>query len=503
MDQVTMWNTYQETVGYFEPLMSMMQRGILVDAEGKEEEAARLRTIIHANQEALNQLAGTELNALSPKQISDYFYVRKGVKPFISRTTGKPTTDDKAMSRLAAGTKSRKPFKEALLVQSIRGDTKMAGTYLEITLAPGSLFKCTYNPRGTKNGRFSSSKTLSGIGMNQQNIPYAFKKYMIPREGNLMFEWDKRQAEWVVVAYLSGDEKMIEVIENGQDAHLITGCFICDVPEDFALLERQYVGKGHDPVHIAVQRAKLFEDYPEFNSLLQNPDVFLPRTYYVRDIGKHSNHGYNYDMSAYRFSEEYETDILTGARTRQGYLTLYPGVPDMWNMLQDRLDDPANQRTLVNCHGRPRQFLGEWGNDLFKEAYNYHPQSTVADTLNHGMRRIYDDRRDFMRDLWLLFQVHDSLGAEYPTSDPLAMAKMIHQVHDHMDEEMSYGGRPFRIATDMSVGFSWGSMIEVKPASTVAETAKLIPAWIDEAEANYATTRGRTIRETYRHLAAA
>jgi hypothetical protein len=50
----------------------------------------------------------------------------------------------------------------------------------------------------------------------------------------------------------------------------------------------------------------------------------------------------------------------------------------------------SKDRSLINPFGRRRIFMDRWGDELFKEAYSFIPQSTVADKLNRdGLAYIY------------------------------------------------------------------------------------------------------------------
>ena len=68
---------------------------------------------------------------------------------------------------------------EAKLVQELRALEKLHGTYLEVGIDKDDRIRSSWNPRGTKFGRFSSSKTIFGSGMNLQNLHPEFKEFLV------------------------------------------------------------------------------------------------------------------------------------------------------------------------------------------------------------------------------------------------------------------------------------------------------------------------------------
>jgi DNA polymerase I-like protein with 3'-5' exonuclease and polymerase domains len=167
--------TYNNTIELFPVILYMQQRGIRVDAARLEETKHEVEAAIEAKTKELDEHAEYPFNPASPKQCVEYFYVTKGITPYISRSTGRPTTDDKAMSRIFR----RYNLKEAKLVQDIRALSKLHGTYLEVEYDKDSRVRCSYNPRGTTTGRLSSSQTIFGTGMNLQNLHPGFKGFLV------------------------------------------------------------------------------------------------------------------------------------------------------------------------------------------------------------------------------------------------------------------------------------------------------------------------------------
>lgn len=468
---------YDLTIAVFEPLLFMMTRGIKVDFAALD---ITKRDIIAAQKAAeveLNERVGREINALSPKQIQQYFYVEKGIEPYRGKE-GQITTDDKALQRIARGTAKRGGMREASLVQTIRGLNKLYGTYLDINFDTDGRLRCAYNPRGTKFGRLSSSETVFGTGTNEQNLPPEFKKFLVADDGYFFLEPDKRQAEWVVVAFLSGDANMLEVIRTGKDPHTHTASLMFNVPTEIVVRESKLVGSTTDSEELLARR--------EADPILRDLIRILPRIFSMRQGGKKSNHALNYDEGPERFALENEMELRESRQMVGSYHSVYPGIRNSFHEGIKR--QLSKDRTLINCFGRKMKFLGQWGNELFKAAYSAIPQSTVVDSLNQGLVKIYRDTnltRDINCDI--LAQVHDSLLTQFPVAvlkKPETLYKAVEKMYSYLSPQMEYHGRKFTIPTDLKVGYNWGmratdnprGMVEIKPWKDKADFTKQITA---------------------------
>lgn len=269
----------------------------------------------------------------------------------------------------------------------------------------------------------------------------------------LLLEFDKAGAEWVVVAYLSGDARMIDVIESGKSPHVVTGAIMSRVPEHIVAMEDKSFGKVTDPDKLLELRK---EHFPEFFT----PGLFIPRTMTIRQCGKKSNHGLNYDEGYRTFAlnneiEEWEAKIIVNKYREE----VYPGVPLWHGAVRDELKDG---RTLTDLLGNKVRLLGEWGGELFRQAYSYKPQSTVVGCVNEAMRLMYSDETPEFYKADLLTQTHDSVTTQYPTDDFTGMAKFAIRLGlEYMSPKLHFNGRDFHIKTDLKCGLNWGHMIEV------------------------------------------
>jgi DNA polymerase I-like protein with 3'-5' exonuclease and polymerase domains len=179
----------------------------------------------------------------------------------------------------------------------------------------------------------------------------------------------------------------------------------------------------------------------------------------LRQCGKKSNHGLNYDEGPNGFAMINEIDQAEAKRIVNLYHEIYPGIRIWYESIKRQLQ---KDRILTNCFGRSVRFLGGWDDKLFKSAYSALPQSTVVDSLNEGMERLYEDTfvcgsAGLNGDT--LAQVHDSVLMQFPISkltNRETFNKLIHTITDYTSPDITYSNRTFKIASDYKFGLNWG-----------------------------------------------
>lgn len=273
----------------------------------------------------------------------------------------------------------------------------------------------------------------------------------------LFIEFDLAGAEWVVVAYLSGDKNMIDVVESGKSPHVATACMISSVSEELVLADHKLLGSNTNAVDIMALRV---EYLPDLIDLHEKDAIFLPRSMSLRQMGKKSNHGLNYGMKFRRAALEWEIMEADAAPIVDAYTSVaYPGIKEWWKATQAQM---RKNRTLTNCFGRKVRLLGEMGSDLFDQAYSFVPQSTVVDICLQAMCSAFEDRSIEFVPWHLGAQVHDSLMIQVPTHDWLVVEAICTKIIKHMSPELEYNGHKFILGVDMKIGLNWGDMRSVK-----------------------------------------
>lgn len=427
------WETYCHQRDLIEPLIYMNARGFKVDVDGLKKASKDAESKMEDLYIELTKCCGYPLNINSPKQVATYFYDKLGHQPYTKydkRTkTSRVTTDIDAMKRL-----SRKGVYEAKLVLDIRKWSKLKSTYFDVTLDKDYRLRSAMNPIGTKNGRLSSSEDIFGVGSNIQNMPKAFKKFICADKGYILYEFDLSQGENRVVAYIAPEPIMIEAFESGKDVHSLTASFIFNIPYD----EIKQMDK--EGVKAAIGTGE--------------------KTH--RKCGKEANHGLNYDLGYKNFALRNELPEHQAKMIVDRYHYIYPGVRQMHAWIRAKLANDGH--ILENPYGRRRLFLGRWGDDVFKKAYNFIPQSVVADKINReGINYIYYNQEDF-KPVELLNQVHDSIVFQisyehYPLN---VHAEILMKIKKSLETPVPWKDRSFVIPVDCKAGFNLKDMEEVK-----------------------------------------
>lgn len=418
--------TYETQVRLIEPLMYMSQRGMRVNVVARDKEARESDEKIKELEQQLWSITGKQVNHASPKQLCDYFYGAKGCKPYLNRKTGSATVDGDALKRL-----SRKGFEEARIIQDIRGLAKRKSTYLEMQLDNDNRIRSSFNPVGTDSLRLSSSKTIFDTGGNTQNLPYDVRKFIEADDGYVCYQMDLSQAENRLVAYISPEPNMISAFESGRDIHRQTAALIFGKPME--------------------------EISDEDGSCLIGGGMHSERFW-----GKKANHGLNYDLGYKTFAFYYEIPEADAKFICERYHTAYPGVRRYHQWIRDKL---SKDRILTNLFGWNRLFLDQWGDQLFKVAYSFIPQSSIAALLNrYGIVEPYYSGVK----IEYLNNVHDSIWFQKKVSDGwLEHARVLMQLKKSMERTLTWSSFQFSIPVDTEIGLNFGKNSEDNPGGLV------------------------------------
>ena len=407
------YKTYKRQAALLPPLLFMTERGIRMDVKGLRAKSKEAEERIAQLEEAINKIVGHELNPRSPKQLKEYFYGTKGHAPY--KHQGRVTTNEKALKRLAG-----KGDKVAQLVLEHRALAKLDGTYFSMKLDPDNRLRSSINPVGARTGRLSSSKTIFGTGANIQNQPPIMKKFMLADEGFVAYNMDLSQAENRVVAYLGPDMSMIEAFETGLDIHSKTASLIFGLPVD------EVIEMNRKGVKCKLGGGRFTHRY----------------------WGKRANHGLNYGLGYRSFAVHLEISQNEAKWIHDQYHKAYPGVAKYHRAIQEEL---RQGMVVTNLFGRKYRFTDRWGDTLFKEAYAFIPQSTVADIINErGLIFVYN--HESMGPVELLAQVHDSIAFQIPVELPWTEhAQLLKLIMDSLETPLSWKGREFIIPVDLSM----------------------------------------------------
>lgn len=396
--------TYTSTMELIEPLVFMMDRGILIDKEAVKFHRDQISDIIDLKEHEIQAHVGYDINPNSDSQLKIYFYDQLKLKPYINRETKTPRTDEDALIRIA-----NQGIEIARKILEYRKIRTMRDRYYNMILDNGRL-KCSLNPVGAADtGRLSARKYYFTIGGNMQTLPHPYKRFMLADPGYMIFEIDYRQAELYCIAYMGPEHSMIYDIENGVDLHMSTASKI--------------TGLHPSQINKELRKKK----------------------------GKEPNFGFNYGQTASGYSQYHMIPLSEARDIRSKYLASRPGIASYWTVCKSML---SNTRTITNPFGRSRIFLDRW-DAACRQAYDYLPQSTVAGAINEfGIKPAYY-RSDYFKELELLLQIHDSIIFQIPISIGWeAMAKMINDLVWFMRQPIHYNGITFNLEVDIIGGLN-------------------------------------------------
>ena len=385
-------------------LMEMQLRGVRVDQRKRAELYHQLSERMEMMQKRLNEIVGREVNVMSPKQLKELLYRDLGLPPKYRRGTTVETTNEEALSELSK--KHSSPLFSLIL--EVRGLRKLLGTYLNEKGGRDGRIRCSYVIGGTKTGRLASRESVLGGGTNLQNIPPICRQVFVADDEKVLIEADLSQAEARVVAYLSGEERLIRLFEKGGDIHRQNAAWIFSKPlEEVSKKERS--------------------------------------------LAKRLVHASNYGIGARAFAIHAGISQNEAKALLQRYFDTFPKIKEWQLRIQTEL---RKTRTLTTPFGRKRTFFGR-GEQLYREAYAYIPQSTVADYLNLALIRL----KERYPEAEVMLQVHDSIVIQCLESK---VQEWIRRLLDAFSISLLVNGREMVIPVEFKVGKSWGDMKEVR-----------------------------------------
>jgi len=380
-------------------LVNMERTGVFLDVPRVHALASHMHDQLEDLTRQIHELAGTEFNIASPKQLATILF-EKLMLPTQKKTQRGYSTDASVLEDLSL----LHPLPR--LVLEYRELSKLKSTYLDTLptmLADDHRLHTTFNQTITATGRLSSSDP------NLQNIPV---RSALGREIRTAFvagsptahgekvdgeEWrfvsaDYSQIELRLLADLSGDEGLITAFTEGRDFHAATASRIFNIPID--------------------------ELPPE-----------------IRNRAKAVNFGIVYGQQAFGLSSSLSISFKEAQDMIDRYFKAYPQVR---RYLDHLIDEAQTTGYAVTMFGRKRRVPELHASkpaqrEAGKRVAMNHPlQGTAADIIKLAMievqRRLRDEgfRAEFM------LQVHDELDFNCPVSELDRLEKMVTTVMENV-----------------------------------------------------------------------
>jgi DNA polymerase I len=349
-------------------LADVERTGVIVDEGNLKSITVQLREDILVLEKEIYDLAGTEFNISSPKQLGDILFIRLKLDDKARITKTKQfVTNEEILQRLT----NKHPIVGKVL--EYRGLKKLLSTYVEAL--PLLINKSTGRIHTSYNQAVAATGRLSSNNPNLQNIPVRdergreIRKAFVPAEGHIFFSADYSQIELRLMAHLSGDKAMIADFLSGNDIHAATA-------------------------------AKIFK--------VDIKDV----TREMRSRAKTANFGIIYGISAFGLSERLTISRSDAKDLIDGYFNSYPGVKIYMEESIRKARDLGYVTTMFgrkrytrDIHSRNQVVRG----NAERNAINAPLQGTAADIIKIAMIRIHCRLQSEAMKAKMILQVHDEL----------------------------------------------------------------------------------------------
>lgn len=389
-------------------LYRMEARGVKIDSKRLVQQSAEIEIQLKDLESRAYDLAGSEFNLGSPKQLQEILFERLGL-PVVEKTPkGQPSTNESTLEILAQEHHAALPK----IILEHRSLAKLKSTYTdklpELIQAHTGRIHTSYHQAVTSTGRLSSSDP------NLQNIPVRsaegrrIRQAFIAESGYYLLAADYSQIELRIMAHLSGDEGLIQAFKEGKDIHAATAAEIF----------------GGDPEHIDREH---------------------------RRNAKAINFGLIYGMSAFGLARQLGISRQEAAGYIDTYFARYPKVRDYMDNARSAARQQGYAETLlgrrlyipdINSKNQQRRNAAE------RLAINAPMQGSAADIIKLSMLAIDRELGD-NPDCRLIMQVHDELVFEVRQEAALQYSDIIRR---HMENAHALS---VPLIVDIGIGSNW------------------------------------------------
>jgi DNA polymerase-1 len=389
-------------------LADMEKAGVKIDTYRMGEITARLADRVEELEARTYELAGEQFVIGSPQQLAKILFEKLELTPGRKGKTGY-STDTKVLRSI------RSDHEIVPIIEEWRELSKLLNTYLQplpSMIGEDGRLHTTFNQTVAATGRLSTSNP------NLQSIPIRtdlgkeIRSAFVAEQGARLISADYSQIELRILAHVSGEPKLREAFERGEDIHTATAAEVL----------------GVDP-------AKL--------------------TSGERSIAKMINFGIVYGISAFGLSENLEIPREQAQQYIDAYLARFPLVQDFIQRTIERAEEDGyatsllgRRRPVPELRVRNRQTRG-FGERV---AVNFVMQGSNADIIKVAMIRIHERLRDEGRATRLVLQVHDELLLEAPAEE---VDDLVVLLRERMGAAEAL---KVPLDVDVKVGDNWGDM---------------------------------------------
>ncbi|MDO8579677.1 MAG: DNA polymerase, partial [bacterium] len=212
-------------------LNEMKEVGVKIDKKYLVELGTEYKKALATLEKSIWKLADTEFNVSSPKQLGEVLYVKLGLKTKGQKKTagGALSTKESELEKL----RDEHPIIDDILKH--RELSKLIGTYLDTIptmLDDKSRLHSTFIQSGSATGRMASKDPNIQNIPNKTELGRKIRNAFIAEKGWKLVAFDYSQIELRIAAFLSGDEKFIDIFRRGGDVHTAVASQVFGVPTD-------------------------------------------------------------------------------------------------------------------------------------------------------------------------------------------------------------------------------------------------------------------------------
>lgn len=352
-----------------EVLASMEVEGVRVDEETLKWMSESLRKDSEKVQKEIYQLAGTEFNIGSPKQLGEILFDKlKLVEKAKKTKTGQYATGEDILLKLAP------QHAIASKILEYREYEKLRSTYVDAL--PRMMSRFDGRIHSDFRQAVAATGRLSSNNPNLQNIPIRTEKgrqirsAFVPRDKNYLFmSADYSQIELRIAASFAKDATMIEAFRNKRDIHATTAAKVFRVPLDKV-----------------------------------TPDM--------RRKAKEVNFGILYGSTAFGLSQNLGISKTEGAEIIESYFHEFPGIK---RYMDDTINHAREKEFVETILGRRRYLRDINSRNITtrgfaeRNAINAPIQGSAADIIKIAMINIHRWLERERLKTRMILQVHDEL----------------------------------------------------------------------------------------------
>jgi DNA polymerase-1 len=398
-------------------LKKMHDVGIAIDVPYLKDLSANYHQQLSEIEKTIWKHSGVEFNINSPKQMGEVLFEKMGlgVKNQKKTSTGQKSTRESELEKMR---ESHPIISEILRYRELQ---KLLSTYIDTIpeqVGEDSRLHADFIQTGSTTGRFSSANP------NLQNIPIKtesgrrIRHAFVAKPKSFLVAFDYAQIELKIAAFLSKDEKLIDIFKNNRDVHTEVASEVFDVPAEMVDKEMR-------------RRAKVI------------------------------NFGILYGMGVNALRENLGTDRAEAQKFYNDYFAAFSGLAHYLNQVKA---EAARKGYTETYFGRRRYFEGLKSSLPFiraaaeRMAINAPIQGTSADVIKIAMTKIDDlFAREKMSDkAHLLLQIHDELMYEIDEDVVDTLAPKIQAVMQEVIPPKDIFD--ITLTTSYAKGKNWGNM---------------------------------------------